>query len=81
MGPGALDDSQGNYTANGSGGQTLGEMVDSFERSVLENALQACQGSIKDTMVYLGLARKTLYDKMKKYGLDKAQFKDDSGTE
>jgi two-component system C4-dicarboxylate transport response regulator DctD len=81
MGPSALDDSQGNYSANDSGGQTLGEMVDTFERSVMENALQACQGSIKDTMVYLGLARKTLYDKMKKYGLDKAQFKDDSGTE
>ena len=31
---------------------------------------------LKDTMVQLGIARKTLYDKMKKHGLDKAEFKD-----
>lgn len=76
LGPQALDETDSAQTANVSGRRTLAELMDSFERSALINALSACQGSIKDTMVELGIARKTLYDKMKKYGLDKARFKD-----
>jgi len=56
--------------------KTLAEMMDGFERSAIISALNASHGSIKDTMVQLGIARKTLYDKMRKHGLDKAQFKD-----
>lgn len=76
LGPATLDDSEPAAKADLSGRQTLTEMMDSFEHSVLTGALNACHGSIKDTMVQLGVARKTLYDKMKKHGLDKAQFKD-----
>lgn len=76
LGPAALDDSNGSGTGNIAARQTLAEMMDAYERSVLIDALNACQGSIKDTMVQLGIARKTLYDKMKKHGLDKSQFKD-----
>lgn len=76
LGPAALDDSEPAAKADVSGRRTLTEMMDSFEHSVLTSALNACHGSIKDTMVQLGVARKTLYDKMKKHGLDKAQFKD-----
>jgi len=76
QGPAALDDNESAGTGNISGRQTLSEMMDSFERSAIISALNACHGSIKDTMVQLGIARKTLYDKMKKHGLDKAQFKD-----
>lgn len=76
LGPAALDDSGAAGEANITGRQTLSEMVDGFERSAIISALNACHGSIKDTMVHLGVARKTLYDKMKKHGLDKAQFKD-----
>ena len=76
QGPAALDDNESAGTGNITGRQTLSEMMDSFERSAIVSALNACHGSIKDTMVQLGIARKTLYDKMKKHGLDKAQFKD-----
>ncbi|EMP57157.1 two component Fis family sigma54-specific transcriptional regulator [Marinobacter santoriniensis NKSG1] len=76
LGPAALDDSESAGETNITGRQTLSEMVDGFERSAIISALNACHGSIKDTMVHLGVARKTLYDKMKKHGLDKAQFKD-----
>lgn len=76
LGPAALNDSESAGAANITGRQTLSEMVDGFERSAIISALNACNGSIKDTMVHLGVARKTLYDKMKKHGLDKAQFKD-----
>ena len=76
LGPVALDENDSSFTANVSGRQTLSEMMDDFERSAVVSALNTCHGSIKDTMVQLGIARKTLYDKMKKYGLDKAQFRD-----
>lgn len=76
LGPAALDENESSVTANVSGRQTLSEMMDDFERSAVVSALNACHGSIKDTMVQLGIARKTLYDKMKKYGLDKSQFRD-----
>ncbi|RBP33821.1 two-component system C4-dicarboxylate transport response regulator DctD [Marinobacter pelagius] len=76
LGPAALDENEPGGEGNISGRQTLAEMMDSFERTAVVSALNACHGSIKDTMVQLGIARKTLYDKMKKHGLDKAQFKD-----
>lgn len=76
LGPAALDGNASDGPANVAGRQTLSEMTDGFERSAIVSALNACHGSIKDTMVQLGIARKTLYDKMKKHGLDKAQFKD-----
>ena len=58
------------------GQQTLAEMMDAYEQSLITSALKACQGSIKTVMMQLGLARKTLYDKMKRHGLDKADFKE-----
>jgi two-component system C4-dicarboxylate transport response regulator DctD len=76
LGPAALNENESVDTANVAGRQTLAEMMDGFERSAIISALNACHGSIKDTMVQLGIARKTLYDKMRKHGLDKAQFKD-----
>lgn len=76
LGPAALDENDSSVTGNVSGRQTLSEMMDDYERSAVVSALNICHGSIKDTMVQLGIARKTLYDKMKKYGLDKSQFRD-----
>jgi len=54
---------------------TLPEQLECFERSLIEQQLKANNGSIKDTMTALGLPRKTLYDKMKKYGLDRADYR------
>jgi two-component system C4-dicarboxylate transport response regulator DctD len=55
----------------------LSGQVAEFEKSVIEQALIECNGSIKDTMEKLNLARKTLYDKMQKYQLDKDNYKND----
>jgi two-component system C4-dicarboxylate transport response regulator DctD len=54
---------------------TLSEQLACFERSLIEQQLKASNGSIRDTMAALGLPRKTLYDKMKKYKLDRADYK------
>ncbi len=53
----------------------LNEQVAEFEKSLLEQTLIECGGSIKATMERLHLPRKTLYDKMQKYQLDKESYK------
>ena len=57
------------------GAMTLPEQVERFEKMLIQADLAQHGGSIKDTLVSLGLPRKTLYDKMKKYGLDKNDYK------
>ena len=54
---------------------TLPEHVEVFERALIEQALAESGGVIKETMQRLGLPRKTLYDKMQKYGLDRRRYK------
>ena len=61
--------------APSSVGMTLPEQVEQFEKLVLEEELSRHNGSLKLTQESLGLPRKTLYDKMKKYGLDKSDYK------
>ncbi|PHR83890.1 MAG: DNA-binding response regulator [Colwellia sp.] len=53
---------------------SLPERVEFFESSLIEEALTNNNGSIKGTMNELMLARKTLYDKMKKYDLVREKF-------
>ena len=76
MGTSALNGPETGQLPPAGGQQTLSEMLDAYEQSLLVSALKACNGSIKEVMMQLGLARKTLYDKMKRHGLDKADFKD-----
>ncbi|MDF2182603.1 sigma-54 dependent transcriptional regulator [Neptuniibacter sp. CAU 1671] len=59
---------------------SLAERVEQFERLLIQAELSRCGGSIKETQQGLGLPRKTLYDKMKKYGLDKSDFKPEPGA-
>jgi len=56
-------------------GRSLAQQVDCFERSLIEHALVSANGSIKDVMGDLAIPRKTLYDKMRKYGLKKNDYK------
>ncbi len=55
--------------------RSLAQQVDIFERSLLEHALVSSNGSIKDVMADLAIPRKTLYDKMRKHGLKKGDYK------
>ena len=56
-------------------GMGLTQRVEFFEKFLIEEALANNEGSIKDTMEELRLARKTLYDKMKKYDLERKSYK------
>lgn len=59
-----------------TGLMTLQQRVEFYEKSLLEEALNEHKGSIKAVMAELGLARKTLYDKMTKYQLIRRDFLD-----
>ncbi|MGF1908182.1 sigma-54 dependent transcriptional regulator [Vibrio kasasachensis] len=58
-------------------GLSLSEQVSDFEKMLIEQALTANEGRINETMLQLQVARKTLYDKMQKFGLDKRDYKDE----
>lgn len=49
----------------------LADRVADFEKSVISAALLAQGGSLKAVYESLGISRKTLYEKMQRYGLDK----------
>lgn len=54
---------------------SLAEQVAEFEKAAIENALLENNGSIKQTMTQLNVPRKTLYDKMQRYQIDKDLYK------
>lgn len=66
--------------ANG-GGERLAERVADFEKKAISSALLAHGGSLKPVYETLGISRKTLYEKMQRYGLDKHRLGDFEGTD
>ncbi len=57
------------------GGMNLRGQVESFEKALIEQALNACRGNISDATGVLGLPRKTLHDKVRKHGLDRRLYR------
>lgn len=53
----------------------LAVQVAEFEKTIIEQTLSSCNGKINEALDLLQVARKTLYDKMQKYGLDKSDYK------
>lgn len=51
--------------------QRLADKVAAYERGVIASALAAHGGSLRPVYEQLGISRKTLYEKMQRYGLDK----------
>ncbi len=52
----------------------LADQVAAFERNVIAAALLNHGGKLKPVYESLGLSRKSLYEKMQKYGIDKTRF-------
>ncbi|KQZ16673.1 Fis family transcriptional regulator [Mesorhizobium sp. Root552] len=67
-----LDLKAGEETTPASPGSWLADQVADFEKSVISGALLTHKGSLKAVYQSLGISRKTLYDKMRRYGLDKS---------
>ncbi|MDF2153108.1 response regulator [Vibrio sp. CAU 1672] len=55
--------------------QSMTQRTEHFEYCLLFDALQRHRGRLKEVQLELQVSRKTLYDKLKKHQLDKAQFK------
>ncbi|NQZ59346.1 MAG: sigma-54-dependent Fis family transcriptional regulator, partial [Lentisphaeraceae bacterium] len=53
----------------------LPEKVGFYEKHLIENELSKYNGVVDSTYKSLGVPRKTLYDKMKKYQIDRKEFK------
>lgn len=51
----------------------LADKMDHFESALIAEALQRCDANVADAAEYLGLPKKTLYDKIKKYQLKTAR--------
>jgi two-component system C4-dicarboxylate transport response regulator DctD len=49
--------------------QTLKERVEAFERQIIARVLDDCDGSMDDVANLLGIARRTLNEKIARYGL------------
>ncbi|GGA60846.1 sigma-54-dependent transcriptional regulator [Pelagibacterium lentulum] len=62
------------YQAASGEAKRLADRVADFERNTIENALMAHGGSLKPVYESLGLSRKSLYEKMQKYGIDRLKF-------
>ena len=54
---------------SGSQGVAFTEAVEAFERNLLNDALQRSGGNLTQASQELGMAKTTLFDKVKKYGL------------
>ena len=61
---------EGTETAQADGAR-LAERVAAFERSLSAGAIAAHGGRLRAVYETLGISRKTLYEKMQKYGLDR----------
>lgn len=57
-------------------GISLAERMARYEKSVIASALQAHGGSLKPVYEELGISRKTLYEKMQRYKLDRRDHTD-----
>jgi DNA-binding NtrC family response regulator len=55
-------------------GKPLKEHVEAFERMLIDNTMRRHKGSIASVMDELCLPRRTLNEKMAKYGLQRADY-------
>ena len=76
-----LDLRDGTPSALGRDTSRLAEKVGAYERQLIAAALAAHGGSLRPVYETLGISRKTLYEKMQKYGLDKRLGADETGED
>lgn len=60
----------GGSTLGSSSGQNLGEQVEAYERALISAEMHKPHNSLRSLAEALGIARKTLHDKLRKHGLE-----------
>ncbi|TCN29515.1 sigma-54-dependent transcriptional regulator [Sinorhizobium americanum] len=53
---------------------TLPERLERYEADILKEALTAHRGDVKETLLALGIPRKTFYDKLQRHGINRADY-------
>ncbi|MCE0557968.1 sigma-54 dependent transcriptional regulator [Motilimonas sp. E26] len=66
-----------NNIATPAKSMSLADKVAFYEQSIIEDALRQTSGSVKLALDILQLPRKTFYDKVSKYGIERTQFTQD----
>lgn len=61
-----------------AGSASLSDQLARVERQIIADTLQTCGNSLKATYESLGISRKTLYDKMRRYRLGRLPAEDES---
>jgi len=69
-----VTEAAGAVAASCANGGSLHDRVECFEKSLIETELQNCAGNVTETCKKLNMPRKTLYDKLAKYGLKRDDF-------
>ena len=71
----SLGDGDDAWQTSAAGVQrALPEIVDSFERSLIATALRRARGDVSHALAELGIPRRTLSEKLRKYGLRRGDF-------
>ena len=68
---------RGAGTGTGTGADTLAAQVRAYEKALILASISANDGRITATCDSLGLSRRSLYDKMQKHGIHRADFADE----
>jgi DNA-binding NtrC family response regulator len=53
----------------------LARQMDMVEKALIEHALRRCQGRVPKVIEHLDIAKKTLYDKLHRHGIDPERFR------
>ncbi len=69
-----MSDDEGTTPAITTEGKPLKEYVEAFERMLIDNTMRRHRGSIVNVMEELCLPRRTLNEKMAKYGLSRSDY-------
>ncbi|SCY81956.1 sigma-54-dependent transcriptional regulator [Paracoccus tibetensis] len=69
-----MADGEDNQQATTTEGKPLKEYVESFEKMLIDNTMRRHKGSISGVMEELCLPRRTLNEKMAKYGLQRGDY-------
>ncbi|MBT9458436.1 MAG: sigma-54-dependent Fis family transcriptional regulator [Burkholderiaceae bacterium] len=70
----ALDSMEGAAAAD-SAASTLAQQMDLVEKALIEQALARTQGRVPAAMELLGIAKKTLYDKLNRHAIDLDKYR------
>ncbi len=60
--------------AGGAEAQSLPERLGIIEANMIREALEAHRGDVRATLEALGIPRKTFYDKLARYGIERAAY-------